>query len=84
MVAATERAIVEWLESLGIDEPQERAHRHIRWLQARGWRVHPALVDGPPPRRVAPSEVAREALAGARQVLDAKRGRRPELEDGAS
>ena len=80
-VAATEREIADQFEALGLTDPQDRAARHIRWLQRKGWRLHPELADGapPPPRRADPA-VAQAALAEARAVVEAKRGNRPELE----
>lgn len=78
MVATQERRIAERFEQLGVPHPQESARALIDDLLRAGWRPWPALVDGPPPRRVAPSDVARQHLAEARQVLEAKRGHRPE------
>lgn len=80
MVSATERRIAERFEQLAVPEPQESARRLVEDLVRAGWRPWPALVDKAGPRRVAPSEVAREHLAEARAVLAEKRGSRPELE----
>lgn len=80
MVAATEMRTAERFEQLAIPDPQESAKRLVEDLLRAGWRPWPALVDKAGPRRVAPSQVAREHLAEARAVLDAKRGSRPELE----
>lgn len=84
MVAATEMRIAERFEQLAIPEPQESAKRLVEDLVRAGWRPWPALVDKAPPRRVAKSDVAREHLAEARQVLEQKRGSRPELGRGES
>lgn len=78
MVAKTERRIAERFEELGVAEPADSAHRLIEDLLRTGWRPWPALTDGPPPRQVAPSAVARQHLAEAREVLAEKRGSRPE------
>lgn len=84
-VAATEREIADRFEQLGIDEPQERAQALVRTLQRRGWRVHPELADGAPPRPVpAPPAVAAARLAEARATLEAKRGNRPEQAAGGA
>lgn len=84
MVGAAERRIAERFEQLGIPDPHDAAKRLIEDLLRAGWRPWPALVDRPGPRGAAPSQVARQHLAEARQVLDAKRGRRPELSGGES
>jgi hypothetical protein len=83
IVAATERQFAERFEQLGHSDPQDEAKAFIRQLLRAGWRPWPALVDGPPPRRVAPSEVARAHIAEAKEAAARKYGNRPELEDGA-
>jgi hypothetical protein len=83
MVASTRQMFAERFTEMGIPDPDDSAGRLVDWLLRHGWRPWPALVDGPPPRRVAPSEVARQHLAEARQALAEKYGHRPELEDGA-
>lgn len=80
MVGAAERRIAERFDQLGITEPEESAKRLISELLRAGWRPWPALADRVPPRTAAPSRVARQHLAEARQVLEEKRGSRPELE----
>ncbi|SNR32813.1 hypothetical protein [Blastococcus mobilis] len=83
MVAKTEQRIADRFTELGVPHPAESAKRLVEDLLRAGWRPWPALVDGPPPRRVAPSAVAQAELAKAREVLAEKRGHRPELADGA-
>lgn len=81
-VAATEREIGDRFEQLGIAEPHNAAEKLVRRLTRSGWRVHPELADGAPPRpRAGSPEHAAAELAKAREVLEAKRGNRPE--DGA-
>jgi hypothetical protein len=60
------------------EDPQADADRWITRLMRSGWRPVPSLLDHPssPPAR---SRVARERLAEARQVVEGKRGNRPEL-----
>ncbi|MGY1773536.1 hypothetical protein [Blastococcus sp. SYSU D00813] len=80
-VANTERAIADRLEHLGVDEPADAAARLVKWLQSRGWRVHPELASDLPTRpRTAPPAVAKAALAEARAAVAAKRGSRPEAQ----
>lgn len=83
IVDKTRRRIADRFEELHIPEPQESAQRLVDDLLRAGWRPWPALADKTPPRQSAPSEVARQHLAEARQVLEEKRGRRPELDGGA-
>lgn len=80
-VAATQREIADRFEHLGITDPHDRAESLVRWLQRKGWRVHPELADGAPPiPRPADPAVAQARIAEARAALEAKRGNRPELE----
>lgn len=83
MVAAMELRFAEAFEHRGYEDPQAEAKRWISELLRAGWRPWPALADRAPPRAAAPSRVARQHLAEARQVLEEKRGRRPELDGGA-
>jgi hypothetical protein len=78
-IAATERDIADRLDSFGVPDPQEAAHRLVRWMQGRGWRVHPALADKPPAVPPARSAVARQKIAEAKAAAEAKYGNRPEL-----
>jgi hypothetical protein len=84
-IAATERELGDRLDSFGVPDPQEAAHRLVRWLQGKGWRVHPALGDKPPTVvRAAPAEVASAAIAEAKVAVAAVYGNRPELAGGES
>jgi hypothetical protein len=79
LVAETEREVAERFTAYGLTEPDEKAAALIRWLKAHGWRVHPALSDGPPSRPIpAPRAVAEAALADMRQTLADKAEHRPE------
>ena len=78
-IAATEREIADRLDSFGVPDPQEAAHRLVRWMQGRGWRLHPALADKPPSVPPARSTVARARIAEAKAAVEAVRGNRPEL-----
>lgn len=80
-VARTERELGDRFEHYGLPEPHDKATATVRWLQANGWRVHPALVDRPATTRTAPRAVAQAAVAEIRSDLERKRGHRPELAD---
>jgi len=68
--ASVERDLADQFEQLGLTDPQQRAQRHMRWLRDRGFRLHPALADGPLPKPTpAPPAVARKHLDGARAVV---------------
>ncbi|MFA5712347.1 hypothetical protein [Mycolicibacterium sp.] len=80
MRAKAEQAFALKFEHLGDPNPEQSAADAVTWLLRAGWRPWPALADGPPPRRPAPSAVARAELAKAREVLDAKRRARQETD----
>jgi hypothetical protein len=83
-IAETEREIGDRLDSFGVPDPQEAAHRLVRWMQGRGWRCHPELADKPPAVPPARSAVARARIAEAKAAVEAVRGNRPELAGGES
>jgi hypothetical protein len=66
-VAETVRDISDRFESYGIPDPHDAAERLVRWMQARGWRVHVELADkAPPSPRRAPAEVQAQYMAEIR------------------
>jgi hypothetical protein len=83
-IAADTRDIGDRLDSFGVPDPQEAAHRLVRWLQGRGWRCYPSLADKPPAVPPARSAVARARIAEAKAAVEAVRGNRPELAGGES
>ena len=73
-IAATTRAVGDRFEALGIPDPHDAAERLIRSMQRDGWRLHPELADGAPPRPAkAHPDVQAAAVAQARAAVEATR-----------
>lgn len=68
LIAKTEREVADRFEAYGIPDPADKATALIRHLQRTGWRVHPELADGVPPR---PTPASRENRERARAQIQA-------------
>lgn len=73
-MARTEREIADRFEAYELADAGEKAAALVRWLQKTGWRVHPELADGVPPRPAkAHPDVQAARVAEARAAVEATR-----------